>query len=223
MEPKNVVVIGTGDGISGAFARRAHSQGCRVLLASRNVEKLSELAHETKALVFPVDASNPDQLIDLFEFADRELGPLDVVLYNPSARVRGPLIELDPVQVLDAIKVTAWGGFVAGQEAAKRMVKHGYGSILFTGATASVKGMAQSASFAMGKFALRGLAQSMARELGPKNIHVAHFVIDGAVGESSDDSKLNPTAIAQTYWHVATQPRSAWTWEVELRPYVEKF
>ncbi len=173
----------------------------------------------------------PAALLSTVAALDGDLdGRLDVVLYNPSARARGPLIDLDPAEVERALAVTAFGGFLVGQAAARRMLAQGSGAILFTGASASVKGYARSASFAMGKFALRGLAQSMARELAPQNIHVAHFVIDGAIRnpgrpEPSDqpDSMLDPDAIARTYLHVLRQDRSAWTWEVELRPWVEPF
>ena len=220
---KSVVIIGAGEGISGAFARRASENGAKILLAARNIEKLKDLVAETGAQTFQVDAADPNDIEKLFKYADEALGSVDILLYNPSARVRGPLTELDRDGVLNAIRVSAWGGFVASQEAARRMVRQGYGTILLTGATASVKGVPQSAAFAMGKFALRGLAQSMARELAPQKIHVAHFVIDGQGGITEEDSRLHPDAIAETYWNVATQPRSAWTWELELRPFTEKF
>jgi NAD(P)-dependent dehydrogenase (short-subunit alcohol dehydrogenase family) len=152
------------------------------------------------------------------------------VIYNASHRTRGPLIELDPSEVERALAVSAFGGFLVAQQAARRMLAKRHGAILFTGASASVKGYAQSAPFAMGKFALRGLAQSMARELGPQGIHVAHIVIDGGIksarrGEPADApaSLLDPDAIAATYLHVIHQPRSAWAWEIALRPWVEKF
>ena len=166
----------------------------------------------------------------LFLDADKEIGEPDIVIYNASGRLRGEIAELDPKAVEQAIAVTAFGGFLAGREAARRMLKHGRGAILFTGASASVKGFALSAPFAMGKFALRGLAQSMARELAPKGIHVAHFVIDGGIRNPGreepldrPDSLLDPGAIAETYLNILMQPRSAWTWEIELRPWVEKF
>jgi len=157
-------------------------------------------------------------------------GMPDIVVYNASARARGPVVELDPAAVARAIAVSGYAGFLVGQQAARHMLSRGTGAILFTGASASVKGYPNSSSFAMGKFALRGLAQSMARELSPQGIHVAHFVIDGAIRnpgrvEPADkpDSMLDPDAIAASYWHVVQQPRSAWTWEVELRPWVERF
>jgi len=158
------------------------------------------------------------------------LGAPDVVVYNASFRTRGPFVDLDPAAVEKAIAVTAFGGFLVAQQAARRMLPTGQGAILFTGASASVKGYAQSVPFAMAKFALRGLAQALARELSPRGIHVAHFVIDGGIrserrppSPDKPDALLDPDAIAQTYLHVLQQPRSAWTSEIELRPWVETF
>ena len=166
----------------------------------------------------------------LFSAVEATHGAPDVVVYNASARARGPVAELVPAEVERAIMVSAFGGFLVAREAARRMVPKGHGAILFTGASASVKGYPLSAPFAMGKFALRGLAQSMARELAPQGIHIAHFVIDGAIRnpgrvEPADrpDSMLDPDAIAASYLSVLQQPRSAWTWEIELRPWVERF
>jgi NAD(P)-dependent dehydrogenase (short-subunit alcohol dehydrogenase family) len=226
----SALIIGSGSGLSASLARRLASQGLKVGLAARNPEKLTSLAAETRAKTFACDAADPEQMEKLFQDADKAIGEPDVVIYNASGRLRGAITELDPKAVEQAIAVTALGGFLAAREAARRMLKQGHGAILFTGATASVKGYALSAPFAMGKFALRGLAQSMARELGPKGIHVAHFVIDGGIRnpgreEPTDlpDSMLDPDAIAETYLNVLMQPRSAWSWEVELRPWVEKF
>ena len=167
----------------------------------------------------------------LFSAVEAAIGAPEVVVYNASARARGPVAELVPAEVERAIMVSAFGGFLVAREAARRMVPKGHGAILFTGASASVKGYPLSAPFAMGKFALRGLAQSMARERAPQGIHVAHFVvIDGAIRnpgrvEPPDrpDSMLDPDAIAASYLSVLHQPRSAWTWEIELRPWVERF
>jgi NAD(P)-dependent dehydrogenase (short-subunit alcohol dehydrogenase family) len=161
---------------------------------------------------------------------EREINAPDIVVYNASGRSRGAFVDLVPAEVAQAIAVSAFGGFVVAQQAVKRMLPNKHGAILFTGASASVKGYPQSAPFAMGKFALRGLAQSMARELSPQGIHVAHFVIDGGIRSATrvetperPDSMLDPDAIAQSYWNVLQQPRSAWSWELELRPWVEKF
>ena len=181
-------------------------------------------------MVFQADASDATAVSRLFRDAEAQLGEIDIVVYNPSLRAHGPVAEIDPAAVRDSLAVTAFGGFLAVQEAAKRMIPRKHGAILLTGATASIKGFALSCAFAMGKFALRGLAQSAARELGPKGIHVAHFIIDGAVRSSRrpdptdrPDSTLNPDSIAQTYIDVLRQPRDAWSFEVEVRPWVETF
>ena len=188
------------------------------------------MCKETGAQAFACDATDLAEVTSLFEEVERRIGAPDVVVFNASGRTRGPFVELVPEEVERSLIVSAFAGFLVAQQAARRMVPKGHGAILFTGASASVKGYAQSAPFAMGKFALRGLAQSMARELAPLGIHVGHFVIDGGIrnpgrSESPDkpDSMLDPDAIAETYLHVLRQPRSAWTWEVELRPWVEKF
>jgi NAD(P)-dependent dehydrogenase (short-subunit alcohol dehydrogenase family) len=227
---KAALIVGAGDGISASFARALAREGMKVGLAARNPDKLAALTREIGGLAFRCDATEVAEVERLFAEADQKLGALDVVHYNPSQRTHGALVELDPAEVRQALMVTAFGGFLVAQQAARRMLRQGGGAILFTGASASVKGYARSASFAMGKFALRGLAQSMARELAPQNIHIAHFVIDGAVRSARreepaerPDSTLDPDAIAETYLAVLKQPRSAWTWEVELRPWVERF
>jgi NAD(P)-dependent dehydrogenase (short-subunit alcohol dehydrogenase family) len=225
------LIVGTGSGLSASLARIAAKQGMKVALAARRPEKIESLAGETKARVYKCDASRREDVAALFKTLAGDLGAPDLVVYNPSYRVRGPLVELDPLEVEKTLMVTCYGGFLVGQAAARLMLERGHGSIQFTGASASVKGYAGSAPFAMGKFGLRGLAQSMARELQPKNIHVAHFVIDGGIKQASDpragqrgaDGLLEPDAIAETYLHVHRQHRSAWTWEVELRPWVENF
>jgi len=227
---KTALIIGAGVGISASLARRLTEAGLKVALAARNAGKLAGLAAETGALAFAADATDPTAVAQLFDQVDAQLGEPDIVIYNASARAPGSVTEIDPEAVRRAIEISAFGGFLATQQAARRMIKHGRGAILLTGASASVKGFPLSAAFAMGKFALRGLAQSAARELGPKGIHVAHFVIDGGVrsaarAEPADrpDSMLSPDGIAQTYLDVLRQPRSAWSLEVELRPWVEKF
>jgi NAD(P)-dependent dehydrogenase (short-subunit alcohol dehydrogenase family) len=227
---RSALIVGAGPGISASLARGLAAAGLRVGVAARNVEKLTPLAAETGAETFAVDASQPAAVARLFEDADRRLGEPDVVVYNASARAHGPIAELDPEAVRKAVEVSAYGGFLVVQQAARRMIPHGRGAILLTGASASVKGYPLSAAFAMGKFAVRGLAQSVARELGPKGIHVAHFVIDGGVRSARrpdpaerPDSTLDPNGIAQTYLEVLRQPRSAWSLEVELRPWVESF
>ncbi len=228
---QRALIVGAGDGLSASLARALAAAGLKVGLAARNVDKLQPLIAETGAAAHPCDVTQPDQVDALFVHMDRELGGSpDVVVFNPSARVRGPFIELDREGVANALSVTAYGGFLVAQAAAKRMLPNRHGAILFTGASASVKGYPQSAPFAMGKFALRGMAESIARELQPHGLHVAHFVIDGAIrnpgrAEPPDapDSMLDPDAIARTYLHVLHQDRSAWTFEVALRPWGEKF
>jgi len=228
---ETALIVGTGSGLSASLARLFAKEGMRVALAARNPGKIATLAQETGARSYGCDASRREDVAALIAGVTRDLGVPDIVVYNPSYRTRGPLVELDPAEVEKALMVTCYGGFLVGQAAAKPMLERGSGSILFTGASASVKGYALSAPFAMGKFGLRGLAQSMARELAPKNIHVAHFVIDGGIRQQNDprgnargaDGLLEPDAIAETYLHIHRQHRSAWTWEVELRPWVETF
>ncbi len=227
---QRALIVGAGEGLSAALASLFAGQGLEVVLAARNAGKLSALAEETRALALACDAAQPQAVSQLFAELDERGAVPDVVVYNPSARVRGPLVELDPERVAQALQVTAYGAFLVAQQAVRRMLPRGQGAVLFTGASAGVKGYPQSAPFAMGKFALRGLAQSMARELQPQGIHVAHVVIDGAIRnpgrnepEDKPGSMLDPDAIAQTYWHLLQQHRSAWSWEVEVRPWVERF
>ena len=227
---KIALIVGAGEGLSASLARLFSREGIRVALAARHIEKLGALCAETGARAFACDATEPDEVERLFGLVEREIGVPDLVVYNAGARARGAFVDLVPAEVAQAIAVSAYGGFLVAQQAAMRMLPNTHGAILFTGASASVKGYPQSAPFAMGKFALRGLAQSMARELSPHGIHVAHFVIDGGIRntmrtEPTDkaDSMLDPDAIALSYWSVLHQPRSAWTWEMELRPWAEKF
>jgi NAD(P)-dependent dehydrogenase (short-subunit alcohol dehydrogenase family) len=230
MPYRSALIVGVGTGISASLARQLTSLGIKVGLAARRVDKLKSLVQETGAAAFPADASNPAAVATLFDQAIHHLGDVDIVVYNAATRAQGPLAELDPAAVANAIAVSAYGGFLVAQQAAKHMAPRGAGAILFTGATASLKGFANSAAFAMGKFALRGLAQSAARELAPKGIHVAHFIIDGAIRSAQrverpgePDSMLDPDAIARSYVDVLRQHRSAWSFEVELRPWVERF
>jgi NAD(P)-dependent dehydrogenase (short-subunit alcohol dehydrogenase family) len=227
---KIALIVGAGEGLSASLARLFARENVKVALAARKIEKLGALCSETGARAYACNATEPDEVERLFGMVEREIGTPDLVVYNASGRARGAFVDLVPADVEQAIAVSAFGGFLVAQQAARRMLPNKRGAILFTGASASVKGYAQSAPFAMGKFALRGLAQSMARELSPQGIHVAHFVIDGGIRSATrmdppdrPDSMLDPDAIAESYWSVLQQPRSAWTWEMELRPWVEKF
>jgi NAD(P)-dependent dehydrogenase (short-subunit alcohol dehydrogenase family) len=231
-QPASALIVGAGSGLSASLARAFARDGLRVSLAARDPDKLAGVCAETGAEAFACDAADAGQVKALFAGLDDGPGAPDVVVYNPSYRVRGPFIELDPAEIEKTLQVTAYGGFLVAQQAARRMLDKGAGVILFTGASASVKGYAQSAPFAMGKFALRGLAQSIARELQPQNIHVCHVVIDGGIRNeargyvgSADkpDSFLDPDAIAENYLHLMKQHRSAWTFELELRPWLERF
>ena len=226
----SALIVGAGSGLSASLACAFAKESMSVALAARSAAKLDEFVKATGAKAFNCDAAKRDEVEKLFADLDAARLTPDVVVYNASYRTRGPLVELDPAEVAKAIEITAFGAFLVAQAAVKRMLPKGHGAILFTGASASVKGYAQSASFAMGKFALRGLAQSMARELSPQGIHVAHFVIDGGIKSSrrpadpvKPDALLDPDAIAASYLAVLQQPRSAWTHELELRPWVEKF
>lgn len=227
------LIVGAGTGISASLARLFSKHGLKVAVAARDSDKLAALAAEIDGQAFRVDACKPTEVKQLFADVTSSIGEPNVVVYNAGARTRGALVDLDPADVERALLVSAFGGFLVSQEAARRFLARPgeeHGAILLTGASASVKGYAGSAPFAMGKFALRGLAQSIARELAPKGIHVAHFVIDGGVRSASraepadrPDSMLDPDAIAQSYWQVLQQPRNAWSWEIELRPWVETF
>ena len=222
------LIIGAGPGVSASLARLLHMNGYDIALAARNTDKLIGLAEETHAAAYPCDVTNRGSIASLFDTVG---ATPDVMIYNPSFRVRGPFVELDQEAVEKTLMVCAYGGFLMAQHAAQRMLKAGHGTILFTGASAGVKGYAKSAPFAMGKFALRGLAQSMARELHPQNIHIGHFVIDGGIANPRDprtagaaqDAMLHPDAIAETYLQFHRQERSSWAWEIELRPWVETF
>lgn len=219
------VIVGVGDGLSASLARKLSARGHDLVLAARRIDKLAALAAATRARLVACDVARVDDVAALFAGLS---GVPQVVIYNPSYRVRGPLVDLDAEQVRKTLDITAFGGFLVAQAATRMMLPEQRGTILFTGASASVKGYAQSAPFAMGKFALRGLAQAMARELQPAGLHIAHVVIDGGIRSASradqgKDTLLDPDAIADSYLHLIDQPRSAWCWEIELRPWVERF
>ena len=221
----SVLIVGVGEGLSASLARLFSNQNMNVLLASRNIDKLKDLKEEINSTTYQCDSTNIESVSNLFLELDKTIGTPNLVIYNAAARVRGDISELDPIQTQKAIQVTCFGAFLVAKESAKRMLKRGNGSIFFTGATAGVKGFANSSVFAMGKFGLRGLAQSLARELHPKNIHIGHFVIDGGIGRESDSNyqMMHPDAIAQTYLDFYNQDSSAWAWEIELRTFKEKF
>jgi NAD(P)-dependent dehydrogenase (short-subunit alcohol dehydrogenase family) len=231
-KPASALIVGSGSGLSASLARAFAGDGLEVSLAARNTDKLAALCTETGAQAFRCDAGDAGQVDALFAGLDDGPGAPDVVVYNPSYRVRGPFTELDPADIQKTLQVTAFGGFLVAQQAARRMLGKGAGVIVFTGASASVKGYAKSSPFAMGKFALRGLAQAIARELQPQGIHVCHVVIDGGIRNEArgyvdsaekPDSHLDPDAIATNYLHLVKQRRSAWTFELELRPWLENF
>jgi Short-chain alcohol dehydrogenase of unknown specificity len=226
------LIVGSGPGLSASLARLFKREGMKVALAARNSKKLDGLVKEIDGRAYACDATSPTDVRNLFQSVSQDLGDPNLVVYNASGRVRGPITELDPEDVRQTILITCYGGFLVGQEAAKRMLKAGNGTLLFTGASASVKGYAKSPAFAMGKMGLTGLVQSMARELQPQNIHVAQVVIDGGINdperperltERGPDGALDPDAIAQTYLHLHRQHRSAWASHIELRPWSEKF
>ena len=231
-DKETALVVGAGQGLSASLARLFASEGMNVAIAARNKEKLADLCRGTGARAYACDAADAGQVDALFAAVTADMGEPDMVVYNASNRARGPIQELDIEAVRAAIEISCFGGFLVAQAAAKQMIARNKGTILLTGASASVKGYPNSSSFAMGKFGLRGLAQSLARELQPQNIHVAHFVIDGGIlqgasdtraAERGEDAMLLPDEIAKDYLHVHRQHRSSWTWEIELRPWVEKF
>ena len=227
---RTALIVGVGSGLSASLARLFAKNGMKIALGARRADGLTALAQEVGGKAFACNAADPADVAKLFSGVEAAFGAPDVVVYNASYRTRGPLVELVPEEVAKSIAVSAFGGFLVGQEAVKRMLPKHHGAVIFTGASASVKGYAQSAPFAMGKFALRGLAQSMARELQPQGIHVGHVVIDGGIRSEGrpnppdkPDSMLDPDAIAQSYLHLLQQPRSVWAWEIELRPWLERF
>ena len=222
---ESVLIVGVGSGLSASLARLCASKNMNIVLAARNVDKLRNLKEEINAQTFKCDSSDIESVSNLFKETDKTIGIPNLVIYNPSVRLKGSITELDPKQTQEAINVTCFGAFLVAQEASKRMLKRKSGSIFFTGASASIKGFANSSVFAMGKFGLRGLAQSLARELHPKNIHIGHFIIDGGIGRQSigNYEMINPDSIAKTYLQFHNQDKSAWSWEIELRTWIEKF
>ena len=226
---KKVLIVGVGDGLSASLARIFRVNGFLVGLVSRNIKNIESLGSEVNAKLFQCDVSNSSDVENLFLDIDESFGALDLVVFNPSKRAPGAIIDLSVDEVKNALDITCLAGFLVAQQAAKRMIKRGSGAIFFTGATASVKGFPKSSVFAMGKFGLRGLAQSLARELHPKNIHIGHIIIDGSIArftgteEENPKSYLNPDEIAKSYLQLFFQDKSTWSWELELRPWLENF
>jgi short-subunit dehydrogenase len=225
---KKALIIGVGSGLSLSLARLFHKNGMSISLVARNINKLDNVKKELEANVFKCDVSSSIDVENLFSKLDHINEEPDLVIYNPSSRVRGPIEELDIENTRHALNITSFGAFLVAQQSVKRMKKKGSGSIFFTGASASTKGFPNSSVFAMGKFALRGLAQSLARELHPQNIHIGHFIIDGSIASENrpyekDDDKLCPDEIAKRYLEFYKQKRSVWSWELEMRPWLEKF
>ena len=225
MTQKAVLIVGSGSGLSASLARAFNSKGMKIVLAARNIDKLDSLKKEIDALVFNCDSTENKSVQNLFLQTDSIIGTPEIVIYNPSLRIVKPFIEYDPDEMLQSIKVNSYGAFLVAHESVKRMLKIGKGNIFFTGSSASVKGFAKSASFAMGKFGLRGLAQSLARELHPQNIHIGHFVIDGGIGKEpvGNYQMIHPDEIAKQYLNFYLQDKKAWSWEIEIRTNTEKF
>jgi short-subunit dehydrogenase len=222
---ESVLIVGAGNGLSASLAQLCTSKGMKVVLAARNIKKLQNLKKEIGADTIKCDATNIKSVTNLFKKTDKIIGAPNLVIYNPSKSLGGSIVDLDPKKAHEAINITCYGGFLVAQQAAKRMLKKKSGSILFTGATASIKGFPKSSVFAMGKFGLRGLAQSLARELHPQNIHIGHFIIDGGIGQENYGSykTIHPDEIAKVYLQFHNQDKSAWSWETQLRTSVEKF
>ena len=225
MTQKEVLIVGAGSGLSASLARAFNSKGMKIVLAARNIDKLDSLKKEIDALVFKCDSTENKSVQNLFLQTDSIIGTPEIVIYNPSLRIVKPFIEYDPDEMLQSVKVNSYGAFLVAHESVKRMLKIGKGNIFFTGSSASVKGFAKSASFAMGKFGLRGLAQSLARELHPQNIHIGHFVIDGGIGKEpvGNYQMIHPDEIAKQYLNFYLQDKKAWSWEIEIRTNTEKF
>jgi len=235
------LVIGAGDATGGAIAKRFAAGGFVACMTRRDADKLAPLVEAIRASGgsahgFGSDARKEEEVVELVERIERDIGPIDVLVFNIGANVPSSILEETARKYFKIWEMACFGGFLNGREVARRMVKRNRGTILFTGATASLRGAANFAGFAGAKHALRALAQSMARELGPKNIHVAHVVVDGAIdtefirtnfperyATKAEDGILSPDHIAEAYWYLHTQPRDAWTFELDLRPWNERW
>lgn len=240
-QKKVALVIGAGDATGGAIAKRFAKGGYTTCMTRRNADKLQPLIEEIQqqggeAYGFASDARKEEQVIELIEHIESNIGAIDVLIFNIGANVPCSILDETARKYFKIWEMACFAAFLVGREVAKRMVTRQQGTIIFTGATAGMRGSAYFAAFAGAKHALRALAQSMARELGPQNIHVAHIVVDGAIdtdfiqtnfpelyAKKDQDGILNPDHIAENYWHVAQQPRDAWTHELDLRPWMEKW
>jgi len=239
MADKAAIVIGAGDALGGAIARRFAREGYAAVIVRRHADQLEPLAQAIRetggeAHPFGLDARKEDEMVGLFERVEAEIAPVEVCVFNIGANVSFPIAETTARVYFKVWEMACFAGFLAGREAAKRMTPRGRGTVIFTGATASIRGREGFAAFASAKHGLRALAQSMARELGPKGVHVAHTIIDGAIDTTwiaekfparhalkSQDGILNPEHIADAYWGLHAQPRDAWTHELDLRPWME--
>ncbi len=235
------LVIGAGDATGGAIAKRFAREGYFACVTRRSADKLQPLVAEIeagggRARGFASDARKEAEVAALVEQIEREIGPIEVMVFNIGANVPCSILDETARKYFKIWEMACFSGFLAGREVARRMVGRGRGTILYTGATAGIRGAANFAAFAGAKHALRALAQSMARELGPRNIHVAHVVVDGAIdtdfikatfpemyARKDQDGILNPEHIAANYWHLHSQPRDAWTFELDLRPWMERW
>jgi NAD(P)-dependent dehydrogenase (short-subunit alcohol dehydrogenase family) len=240
-EPGAVLVIGAGDATGGAVARRFAREGFVACVVRRHADALTPLvaaieAAGGQARAFGTDARREEQVVALVETIERDVGPIEIYVFNIGANVPSPILDETARKYFKIWEMAAFAGFLTAREVAKRMVGRGRGTMLFTGATASLRGSANFAAFAGAKHALRALAQSLARELGPRNIHVAHSIIDGAIDTAfirenfperyalkEEGGILNPEHIADAYWQIHCQPRDAWTFEFDLRPWMERW
>lgn len=226
------LIVGVGPGLGAALGRRFAKAGAKVALASRRLAPVREIAKEYDASAYACDATDEQSVLDLYAAVERDFGTApNIVVFNASGRVRGSVTDISVAEFKEAWERACLGGFIVGREAAKRMVPQGTGTILFTGATAGVKSYGKSAGFAVGKFGLRALSFAMARDFGPQGIHIAHVIVDGGIhgphhaveSGKAEHHLLEPDAIAETYFQLHAQHRSAWTAEIDVRPWVESF
>ena len=223
VSPNVALVIGVGSGLGQALCKTFAEDGFQVAAACRNRDNLDSLFKGVRITPFTCDVTREGEVTDLFEKVNDELGMPDVVVFNVGTWLHKPVIDLESSEFEEAWRNGCLGAFLVGRQAAKTMLDRGTGTLLFTGATAALRGRANFSAFAVAKHGVRALSQSMARELGPQGIHVAHVIVDGVIGESNDHSKLDPKAIAQTYLALHKQPKSVWTQELDLRPWLEQF